>query len=41
MNVMAISLDKAFDTVNRKELINIQPNFGISLSSLSWFVSYL
>ncbi|XP_060845463.1 uncharacterized protein LOC132925050 [Rhopalosiphum padi] len=43
MKVIAIFLDlsKAFDTVNHKKLINILPNFGITLTSLSWFTSYL
>ncbi|KAL4131531.1 hypothetical protein QTP88_008826 [Uroleucon formosanum] len=41
--VIAIFLDlsKAFDTVNHKKLINILPNFGITVTSLIWFTSYL
>lgn len=41
--VIAIFLDlsKAFDIVNHKTLINILPNFGITVTSLSWFTSYL
>lgn len=41
--VIAIFLNfsNAFDTVNHKKLINILPNFGITVTSLSWFTSYL
>jgi len=41
--VIAIFLDlsKAFDTVNHKKLLNILPNFSITVTSLIWFTSYL
>lgn len=32
---------QAFDVVDRFELINLLPNFGINKSSLKWFKSYL
>jgi len=39
--IIAIFLDlsKAFNTVNHKKIINIVPNFGITVTS--WFISYL